>query len=129
MIIELYKYVVPYNRHLRRIISKHIYACARSLVLKISFCEINIFLMSINKPIQTKVIPSSESTFKIKEKLDRTLFLISLTLAVNIQIYFSIKVGLVFIFLFCIFFVFISFHKLCILFENLECLVHYAADI
>ena len=43
-----------------------------------------------NQPYEIKVNAFSKSTFKIKVILGRTLFLILLTLAVNIKRYFNI---------------------------------------
>ena len=49
-----------------------------------TFLSLTLLLILKDKTIQTKIIPFSESTFKIKIRLGRTFFLILLTLAVNI---------------------------------------------
>ena len=48
-----------------------------------------------NKPVQTKTIPFSESAFKKYVMLGRTLFLILLTLAVNIKVVLTFIVSFV----------------------------------
>ena len=63
----------------------HIYAFADSFVLKkLIFVKFKLIFNLKNKLVQTKIIPSSKSTFKIKVTLERAVFLILLTLAVNI---------------------------------------------
>ena len=75
-----------------------------------------------NKPIQINIIPFSETTFKIKVILGRTLAGILLALAVKFKAILTFKVGLICIFLFCIHFFlhYISSLKVCKLFKTLN---------
>ena len=79
----------------------HIYACVLSFFKeKHVFMKLTLFLILTNTPLQTKIIQYSESTFNIK------VVLIFIAISWTFKVFFTVKVGLTSIVLFCYLFIF-----------------------